>query len=358
MRIDLIGVLAFALISYEKIVFQIKNFFLILQYVQPFIGVIMAAIKKIEREYTMEDLDMLQLAQVFHDNFVIDETAFVAAFPMLDAPFAANFQTAIDAADDIPSGAEVDSLIAVITEGLNNQMPLARAALQKLFTYADLTWNSLAKTDSFGKNRYGKARQSQIRIKELLELAHRQAEVAANKADLIASGYTQGDIDELETIMDEIDSLNRDQEDALSNRGIQTQVRVTAMNAVWEFMRQINKTSKVVFVDSPAKLDMYLLYPTTHSGLPKVQNLEVSVSSGSPYIATITWTPAVGATEYQMYQSVVPQGDPPGDFEWYGAFAVTETNLPVIYGYRYWYKVRAINATQEGAFSDPAFGQP
>ena len=318
----------------------------------------MAAAKKIEREYTMEDLDMLELAQVFHGNFLIDQAAFVAAFPMLDDPFAANFQTAIDAADAIPSAAEVDSLIAVVTEELNAQMPLARAALQKLFTYADLTWNSSAKTNSFGKNRYEKARNSQSRIKELLELAHRQAEVAANKTDLLASGYLQADIDELETIMEEIDTLNSQQELELSNRGTQTETRVTAMNGVWEFMRQINKTSKVVFVDSPAKLDLYLLYPTTHSGLPKVQNLVVSVSAGSPYIATITWSPAVGATEYQLYQSIVAEGDPPGEFEWYGAFAVTETNIPIIYGYRYWFKVRAINPTQEGAFSDPAFGQP
>ena len=318
----------------------------------------MAAIKKIEREYNLEDLDMLQLAQVFHDNFIIDETAFVAAFPMLDAPFAANFQTAIDAADDIPSGAEVDSLIAVITEGLNNQMPLARAALQKLYTYTDLTWNSLAKTNSFGKNRYEKARQSQIRIKELLELAHRQAEVAENKVDLIASGYTQGDIDELETIMDEIDSLNRDQEDALSNRGIQTQVRVTAMNAVWEFMRQINKTSKVVFVDSPAKLDMYLLYPTSSSGLPKVLGLSVSLDAGPPMMAELVWLPASGAEEYQVYMSQVTVGQPAGEYEWVAATVPPAWNQPIALGYRYWFKVRAITETEEGAFSTAEFVQP
>jgi hypothetical protein len=318
----------------------------------------MAGTKSINREYTMDDLDMLELAQVFHGNFLIDQAAFIAAFPILDVPFAANFQTAIDTADDIPSGAEVDSLIAVITEELNAKMPLARSALQKLFTYADLTWNSSAKTNSFGKNRYEKARQSQVRIKELLELAHRQADSVTNKAALIAAGYLQVDIDQLETLMDEIDTLNAQQELELSNRGIQTETRVTAMNAVWEFMRQINKTSKVVFVDSPAKLDLYLLYPTTHSGLPKVQNLVVSVSASSPYIATITWTPAVGATEYQLYQSVVAEGDPAGEFEYLSGLVSTETNIPLIYGYRYWFKVRAINPTQEGAFSDPAFGQP
>ena len=318
----------------------------------------MSSTKSLVRDYNMDDLDMLELAQVFHDNFVVDETAFVAAFPILDAPFAANFQTAIDAADDIPSGAEVDSLIAVKTEELNAQLPLARTALQKLFTYTDLTWNSVAKTNSFGKNRYEKARQSQVKLKELLELAHRQAEVAANKADLIASGYTQVDIDELETLMNAIDTLNGEQEMELSNRGIQTQVRVTAMNAVWEFMRQINKTSKVVFVDSPAKLDMYLLYPTTSSSLGKVVGLSVSLDAGPPMMAELVWLPVSGAEEYQVYMSQVPVGDPADEYVWVAGTVPPAWNQPIALGYRYWFKVRAITESDEGAFSNALFIQP
>lgn len=318
----------------------------------------MAGTKSIVREYNMEDLDMLELAQVFHGNFLIDQAAFVAAFPILDDPFAANFQTAIDAADAIPSGAEVDSLIAIVTEELNAKMPLARAALQKLFTYADLTWNSSAKTNSFGKNRYEKARNSQVRIKELLELAHRQAEVVANKAALIASGYLQVDIDALETLMHEIDTLNSQQELELSNRGTQTEVRVTAMNAVWEFMRQINKTSKVVFVDSPAKLDLYLLYPTSSSSLPKVQNLEATVDAGPPQMAALTWDPVVGAPEYQVFMSQVAVGQPAGEYDWVAGTILTNWNQPIVDGFRFWFKVRAINDPTTGAYSDAVYVEP
>lgn len=35
----------------------------------------------IERDYTLDDLQMLQRAQVFHNNFVVDKAAFVADFP-------------------------------------------------------------------------------------------------------------------------------------------------------------------------------------------------------------------------------------------------------------------------------------
>lgn len=318
----------------------------------------MAAIKKIEREYNMDDLDMLELAQVFHGNFLIDKTAFTAAFPILADPFAADFQTAIDAADDVPSGAEVDSLIAIVTEELNAKLPLARAALQKLFTYADLTWNSSAKTNSFGKNRYEKARQSQVKLKELLELAHRQADSVANKADLITAGYLQVDIDELETLMEAIDTLNAQQELELSNRGIQTEARVTAMNAVWEFMRQINKTSKVVFVNSPAKLDLYLLYPTSSTSLPKVQNLEATVEAGPPVMASLSWDSVGGSAEYQVFMSQVAVGQPAGTYDWVAGTILTSFDQPIFAGFRFWFKVRAIDEPTTGAYSDAVFVEP
>jgi hypothetical protein len=315
----------------------------------------MAAIKKLDRNYNMDDLDMLQLAQVFHDNFLVDESAFTAAFPSLNTPFVTNFQTAIDTADDIPSAAEVDSEIAVITEELNGKLPLGRAALQKLFTYADVAFNSVAKTNSFGKNRYEKARNSQIRMKELLELAHRQASETTNKAALIAAGYTEADIDLLESLMDDIDSLNSEQELALSERGTKTEVRVKAMNDVWEFMKKINQASKVVFVDSPAKLDLYLLYPTSSSSLPKVQGFTVELEVGPPRKALLDWNAVVGAVDYQVYMSQVGLGEPAGDYEQIVVTVDNSWEQPVVFGFRYYFKVRAVAGSELGAFSNSAY---
>jgi hypothetical protein len=38
---------------------------------------------QLERDFTMDDLQMLQRAQVFHNNFVADQATFVADFPHL-----------------------------------------------------------------------------------------------------------------------------------------------------------------------------------------------------------------------------------------------------------------------------------
>lgn len=306
----------------------------------------------IERNFDMEDIAMLERAQVFHNSFVIDDAAFIAAFPHLALPFATNFQAAIDAADALPSGYEIDVQIAVVTEELNNMLPLGQRALQKLYTYVDLVWNSKVKLNAFGKSRYEKARNSATRLKELLEFAHRQAEMADNKAALLAAGYTQAAIDELKTIEDNIDAKNAEQEDMFASRGSKTQERVVALNTVWGFMQQINKASKVVFVDNPAKIELYLLYPTSYSSLGKVQNLAAVLDGGPPLNAQLSWNFVTGGIDYEIERSSVPLGQPAGTFVPIATVQNDEYVDIIGGGESLYYRVRARNSSLTGAWSD------
>ena len=217
----------------------------------------------VERNYTMEDLQMLQMSQVFQNAFVIDLAEFTADFPNMDASFGSEMQTAIDDADAFPSGDEIESEIAVVTEELNAQLPLGRKALQKLYTYVELAWGSKAKDNAFGRSKYLVGHRSQMGMKNLLDLGYRQAQIASNKAELLAIGYTQVAIDELKTIAEAIEMLSERQEDMYSESMVVTEHRVEAYNRVWEFMKRINRASKVTYVDSPAKLKQYMLYPNS-----------------------------------------------------------------------------------------------
>jgi hypothetical protein len=306
----------------------------------------------LERDYQGEDLIMLQRAQVFHNGFVTDKAAFVADFPLLDDPFITDMQTAINTADVIPSSAEVESEIIVVTEELNAQLPLGQKALQKLYTYVEMAWESKAREKDFGRDRYQKARNSQLKMKELLELAHRKAEKPANKTVLLATGYTQAAIDELETIATTIDTINAQQEDLLAARTQHTEARISAYNTVWGFMKKINQASKVTFADNPAKIDFYLLYPTTTQSLPKVQSLVV-VQAGQN-ACDLSWQPVIGAIAYEVEFALEPNGQPRGQYEPLTTVPTTNTSDALQPGFTHWYRVRAINENQTGAFSDPA----
>jgi hypothetical protein len=314
--------------------------------------------ESIQRDFTMDDLLMLERAQVFHNGFINDKALFEADYPYMADPYAANFQTAIDDADAIPSGAEYDSEIADKTAELNAQLPIGQKALKKLYSYVELAWDSTAKLNRFGKNKYDKSRSSQLKLKELLELAHRQAELPAHKTTLLAVGYTQAAIDNLETIANTIDALNAEQEDMLAARGDKTQARITAYNEVFAYMQQINKASKIVFDGNPAKIDFYLLYPTASQSLPKPQNLQASPNLGDPNVADLTWDTVAGATSYKIYYSEVAEGAPSGTFgEIEEVMGATNTQAPIIASKRNYWKIKAYGGGLSSDYSDEVWIQ-
>lgn len=307
----------------------------------------MPTFEPILRDYEYPDLIMLEKAQVFKDTFTVDKLSFTALFPGLADPFAANFQTDINAADAIPSDSEIVQQIAVFTEQIEAQMVLGRKAMQKLFVYVTIAFNnSEAYLKLFGKSEYQKSRASQLKMKELLEKANRQANITANKAPLLAVGYTQAAIDNLATIMNAIDSLNAQQEDAKSNRLKTTEDRIKANNKVWSYMVKISEASKVVYVDSPAKIQEYLLYPGTLNMPHKVQNLTYFIPT---HIAN--WDPAINSDSYQLeYKSSTPAGP---ILIWMLAYSGVESETIFNPGIGGWvFRARGVNDNGYGDWSD------
>ena len=312
--------------------------------------------ESINREYTKDDLEMMEQAQVFHDNFVLDQADFTAAFPKFLTPYETNFQTEINTADAIPPDSEVVQAIALVTEQIETQMELGRKAMQKLFVYVKVAFSdSQARLKSFGKSEYDKSRNSQLKLKELLEKANRQADVAANKTALLAAGYTQAAIDELKTISDEIDSLNAEQEDMKSERFKKTEDRIVQYNKVWAFLEEISEASKVVFVDSPAKLAQYLLYPAEHHGLSKPQNVDADYDPLEPLVVTLSWDLVAEATSYDVYYDIAETGAPAGDFELLDNYPTSPVVIPATYEKRNYFKLKAKNDEGTSSYSDEAW---
>ncbi len=315
----------------------------------------MPSTEAIARNFSIPDIDMLERAQVFHDTFANDIADFTAAFPHLAAPFNADFQTAIDAADAIPPGSVVDAEITVYTEQLDAKMELARKAMQKLFTYVKITFNSYAKLVQAGKTTYEKVRRSQTGMKELLEQAHDFTTETTVNAALLAAGYTAADVTQLQTLRNEIHELNKTQERLKRERIEKSQTRIIAMNTVWGFMEQINEASKVVYVDNPAKLTMYLLYPTVSHSLSKPQNMSATPNITDPTTAVLEWDAVIDATYYKVYYSLVNPGAPSGTFNELGETSTNEYHTPITSGKRNYWKIKAYNESQSSAYSDEVF---
>lgn len=218
-----------------------------------------------QRFYQLKDIDMLQKSQVILNAFIQNKAIFLANFPNLADPFADEFQIAIDEADALPFSDEVNAQISVLVEKMRKKLLIAQKNLQILFNYVKVGWESKAKLNEFGKNKFQKARNSNGKMIDLLELSFNTAEEIDNKTVLLNIGYSQVQIDELNTLASELKTLFLQLNEMKNNRYVLTEKRIEAYNKVWEFMKQINRASKVVFVDNYAFTQLFLLYPTTHS---------------------------------------------------------------------------------------------
>lgn len=305
------------------------------------------------REYNMEDSEMLELANMFHTNFETDKTDFTTLFPDMADPFAADFMTAIDTAETAVPGWQVDAEIASVTANLNEAMRAGQKALQVLFIYVERTWDDDNKLREFGKAKYKADRAVQAKLPNLMRQAHAKAIETANAAALAAKGYTAAMATDLVTKAQAIEDLNNEQEILLNARTNKTAIRVGKYNAVWDFMRNINQASKVVFADDQTKLDMYRLYPTSSQSLPKPQGLNMAPDPQDPNIAVLTWDPVAGATDYRVFYSEMALGQPSNNFAEIGTSqGATIFNAPIMPNRENYWKIKATNGIIGSAFSD------
>jgi len=221
--------------------------------------------QSVQRIFNMDDNDVLVRAQLFYDNFSIDEAEITAVYPTLDTPFADNFQTAINDADNLPSDQEEVDFISYKVSLVNERVAEAKVLIQQCYNFVKLAFgDNIAINKNFGKGpEYHDAANSGYKIKELLEKVHRACDRPEFKPQLIAVGFTQLKIDALEDKMTELDSVFREAEEAKSQRLMKTYARIEAFNSVWSMMIQISDAVKDVFRDNPNKLHQYLLYPSS-----------------------------------------------------------------------------------------------
>lgn len=223
--------------------------------------------EKIERKFTGTDDAMLERAEVFHDQLTLELADFTARFPWLDAAWLTAFQNDIDAADAFPKDDSVTLDIKVLTGDVTAAMQQGYAGLQTLGGYAKLAWpTDMARQRVFGQQNWKKAYSSTLKLQEALELAHTKAENASYKADLLAKGYTQAEIDMLETLSDEIKLKNRLQEAAKAGRKVSVHDRVSLLNVVWAHMLTINTCASVVWAADAERKGVYNMYPSSGGG--------------------------------------------------------------------------------------------
>ncbi len=251
-----------------------------------------------QRKYSKADDLMLEQAQVMHNNLSADLAEFTALFTFINAAFVTSMQDAIDTAEAIPIGDDETGGLEILTTAVELALEECRIQYQKLITYLKLIYpNDPDPLDAFRALRYDKVRNSQTRMVDLMENAYSKADSITYSASLIAAGFTQVEINKLNTLGEALRTANIAQEDFRSNLRIKTRARISAYNGVWEIMSIVSQASKVVFINNYEKLHQYLLYPENNQGsMPsKVQHLSYNID-----LARFKWDVAANALSYTL----------------------------------------------------------
>jgi len=222
--------------------------------------------KKEVRLYTVRDDVMLDGADRFNAQYTGDKSNFegfnIVMFPLT---FGATFESQIDAArTTLKDMVVLDEQVEETTE-LGAKMKeccdyfqAMKPVIESVFPNKPAIWNQ------FGFNDYEKARKSQGKMIQFMEMLFEVSE--KYNAELIAGGFTQVKIDKIETLAGELRQEQIDQEVAKKERPVKTQERIKRMNTVWSTMQTINKASKAVFQGNYAKLAEYELPKNSQGG--------------------------------------------------------------------------------------------
>ena len=235
--------------------------------------------KKRERIYTMGDDPMLERAQVFHDQLDGELANFTARFPWLDGPWLTSFQADLTAADAFPKDESVTLDIKVLTGDVTASMQQGYAALLTLGGYAKLAYpRDSARERVFGQQYWADVRENTLKLQEALELAFAKADNASYKPDLLDKGYTQAEIDQLDSLASDLQTKNGLQEAMKVGRHVTKVDRIALLNGVWEHMRTINICASVVWAADAERMEQYQLYPSRSGGSTPAPTTDVNIS--------------------------------------------------------------------------------
>lgn len=213
---------------------------------------------ELKRKFEVTDPEMILAAEVMKEFFHEDKGEFIAFDADFTDPFEDDWQTAIDAATVQPDDetivdqisqktAEVEAAMRTCTD----KYQATKYFIEKAFPGNRAVWNE------FGYNDYAVASRSQSKLHIFMIKFHSIAE--KYHTQLIAAGYLQAKIDEIETFANLLKDKNVSQEVEKGGRYVATQDRITVMNACWEPMAAVAKAGKAIYYNNYAKFQHYIL---------------------------------------------------------------------------------------------------
>ncbi|MCD4819781.1 MAG: hypothetical protein K8S23_13940 [Candidatus Cloacimonetes bacterium] len=221
------------------------------------------------RSYNFTDGEMFEKANVIKVCFTADMTDFSNFDADFNQTYLDDLTAKILSANKVPQDNQVIDQLAQKTDLVEKIMDECRIATQKSKYFIEKAFpNNRSKWNEFGYNDYQEARNSQLKMIQYMKVVC--AVSNTNKDALLAVGFTQANIDELNTLSSQLDAANIDQQVFMKERTTLANQRVELMNKVWEVIQHICKVGKIIYADDYSRYQQYVMYEKRSNDDPEV----------------------------------------------------------------------------------------
>jgi len=219
-----------------------------------------------KRDFIISEESLLQDSRTTLAEFVSDATTFKNFDADFDINFATRWQTAIDDAYNAPTDEQILDVQTGLTADVDEKMEACRQHFQAAKYFIEKAFpNKASVWNEFGFDNYETARKSAEKMILFMGVFASVAAKPAYQPLLISAGYTQANIDAIDTKRKELVDAKTAQEMAKNGRGTNTQTRTELLNKVWDFRSRVSKAAKNIFVDNYARYKVYLLPASAES---------------------------------------------------------------------------------------------
>jgi hypothetical protein len=222
------------------------------------------------RSYNYPDGEMFEKSNVIKSCFTIDIQDFTAFDNDLDQAYLDNLIVVINNANKVPQDNQVIDQLTQKTDIVEKLMDDCRVAAQGSKYFIEKAFpNNRSMWNEFGYNDYDEARKSQLKMILFMKVLRTVA--LTNKDALIAAGFDQTKIDEIDGLATRLDSANTAQQVFIKKRKQLSYERIEILNELWAIIQHICKVGKIIYVNDYGHYQQYVMYEKKSDTEPEVQ---------------------------------------------------------------------------------------
>lgn len=210
--------------------------------------------------------EVIEKAQSMQPQFAADLPQFTAFNPWFTNTVNTDLQSEMAGGLVDFSESSHTAAIELKTEYIAQLLAVSGKKYQKLMYYVDEGLGTRkAVSDTFGRPRYVKARQSEKEMVSLLNQAQRACNLEDFNSRLLQAGMPESLPEELGSLAGDLAAADGEQEMLKKQQLLVTSERIELFNSIWDKLSRISSAAKILFAEDPARMAIYQLYDSSGS---------------------------------------------------------------------------------------------